>query len=233
MAGRRPAETPQGIAGSRTLFQIDRAESPERKHTMKKQDIRRIYTEKVTELLNQGWTIFPDTMNGSQGEIAHIDLTDGNEIRRVLLERDTHWEREEGGYWGDVIRLTVGRAGKDTWVGQTWDGTVWNNRLEPIFQIEWAWLGSRRCSDWYVSLEEGRAAHQKQLERYRNHDRNDRMTYTELPEACKSAALRWVRKQPRMKTCRLEDIEQVRKVTYEGKTHYEIKAKGRTFRTDN
>lgn len=199
---------------------------------MKKQDIRRIYTEKVTELLNQGWTIFPDTMNGSQGEIAHIDLTDGNEIRRVLLERDTHWEREEGGYWGDVIRLTVGRAGKDTWVGQTWDGTVWNNRLEPIFQIEWAWLGSRRCSDWYVSLEEGRAAHQKQLERYRN--REDRTNYTDLPDACKSAALRWVRKQPRMKTCRLEEIEKVRKVrTPDGKAHYEITARGRTFRTDD
>ena len=199
---------------------------------MKKQDIRRIYTEKVTELLNQGWTIFPDTMNGSQGEIAHIDLTDGNEIRRVLLERDTHWEREEGGYWGDVIRLTVGRAGKDTWVGQTWDGTVWNNRLEPIFQIEWAWLGNRRCSDWYVSLEEGRAAHQKQLERYRN--REDRTNYTDLPDACKSAALRWVRKQPRMKTCRLEEIEKVRKVrTPDGKAHYEITARGRTFRTDD
>lgn len=232
MAGRRPVETPQGVAGSRTLFQIDRAETPERKHTMKKQDIRRIYTEKVTELLNQGWTIFPDTMNGSQGEIAHIDLTDGNEIRRVLLERDTHWEREEGGYWGDVIRLTVGRAGSDTWVGQTWDGTVWNNRLEPLFQIEWAWLGSRRCSDWYVSIEEGRAAHQKQLERYRN--REDRTSYTDLPEACKSAALRWVRKQPRMKTCRLEEIEKVRKVrTPDGKVHYEITARGRTFRTDN
>ena len=74
---------------------------------MKKQDIRKIYTEKVTELLNQGWTIFPDTMNGSQGEIAHIDLTDGSEIRRVLLERDTHWDRIDGGYCGDVIRLTL------------------------------------------------------------------------------------------------------------------------------
>lgn len=59
------------------------------------------------------------------------------------------------------------------------------------------------------------------------------MTYTDLPEACKSAALRWVQKQPRMKTAKLSDIEQVRKVTYEGKTHYEIKAKGRAFRTDN
>ena len=31
---------------------------------MKKQDIRNAYTQKVTELLNQGYTIFPDTMNG-------------------------------------------------------------------------------------------------------------------------------------------------------------------------
>ena len=199
---------------------------------MKKQDIRNIYTQKVTELLNRGYTIFPDTMGGSQGEIAHIDLTDGSQIVRVLLERDTHWEREEGGYWGDIIRLTVGRAGEDTWVGNTWDGTVWNNRLEPLFQIEWAWLGSRRNSDWYTSLEEGRAAHQKQLERYQNRD--DRTCYTDLPEACKSAALRWVRKQPRMKTCRLEEIEKVRKVrASDGRVHYEITARGRSFRTGN
>ena len=33
--------------------------------------------------------------------------------------------------------------------------------------------------------------------------------------------------------CKLSDIEKVRKVTYEGKVHYEITAKGKTFRTDN
>ncbi len=62
---------------------------------MKKQDIRNAYTQKVTELLNQGYTIFPDTMNGSQGEIAHIDLTNGSEIIRVLLCRGHHWKRGE------------------------------------------------------------------------------------------------------------------------------------------
>ena len=202
---------------------------------MKKQDIRNLYTEKVTELLNQGWTIFPDTMNGSQGEIAHIDLTNGSEIRRVLLERGMNYSgRGEDAYWGDVVRLTVGRAAADTWVGSTWDGTIWNNRLEPLFQIEWADISrNHRDGDWYTDLEEGRRIQKLQLERYRNRDRDDRMTYTDLPEACKSAALRWVQKQPRMKTCKLSDIEKVRKVTYEGKVHYEIKAKGMTFRTDN
>ena len=81
---------------------------------MKKQDIRNIYTQKVTELLNQGYTIFPDTMNGSQGEIAHIDLTNGSEILRVLLYREHHWERGEDGYIGDTVCLTVGKAAPDT-----------------------------------------------------------------------------------------------------------------------
>ena len=200
---------------------------------MKKQDIRNAYTEKVTELLNQGWTIFPDTMNGSQGEIAHIDLTNGSEIRRVLLERNYsyHGTRSEDGYWGDTIRLTVGRAAADTWVGSAWDGTIWNNRLEIIFQIEWADITRGRRSDWYTDLEEGRRIQKLQMERYRNRD--DHPSYTDLGEAYKSAALRWVRKQPRMKTCKESDIEVIRKVRHpNGKAHYEIKAKGHCYRTD-
>ncbi len=118
---------------------------------MKKQDIRNIYIQKVTELLNQRYTIFPDTMGGSQGEIAHIDLTDGSQIIRVLLERSTHWERCDNGYIGDSIRLTVGKARSDTWVGDRWDGTVWNNHIEPSFQIEWAWITDRTRGDWYTT----------------------------------------------------------------------------------
>ena len=52
---------------------------------MTKNDIRSIYTQKVTELLAQGYQIHPETMSGSQGEIAHIDLTNGSEILRVLM----------------------------------------------------------------------------------------------------------------------------------------------------
>ena len=44
---------------------------------MKKTTIERMYTAKVAELLNQGWHINATTMSGHQGEIAHIDLTDG------------------------------------------------------------------------------------------------------------------------------------------------------------
>ena len=89
---------------------------------MTKQDIRKVYTDQVAQLLNQGYTIFPDTMGGCQGEIAHIDLTKGSEILRVLLERGLCWDHLDDGFHGDVVTLTVGRASPDTYVSDNWDG---------------------------------------------------------------------------------------------------------------
>ena len=71
---------------------------------MKKQDINRIYTEKVAELLACGYQINTETMSGSQGEWAHIDLTDGSEILRVLV--DSHSSFSEG--YDEIVRITVG-----------------------------------------------------------------------------------------------------------------------------
>lgn len=163
---------------------------------MKKQDIRNAYTQKVTELLNQGYTIFPDTMNGSQGEIAHIDLTNGSEIIRVLLERGLCWSHISDGFHGDVVTLTIGRAAADTWVGDRWDGTIWNSRLEPSFQIKWAEVNGRG-EGWYINLDESASIGRIQMERYRASHTDRREA---LGDAFKSTALRWLRKQPKMKT---------------------------------
>ena len=38
---------------------------------MNQNDINRAFTEKVTELLGRSYQIYPGTMGGSQGEIAH------------------------------------------------------------------------------------------------------------------------------------------------------------------
>ena len=194
---------------------------------MKKQEIRRIYTQKVTELLNQGYTIFPDTMSGCQGEIAHIDLSNGSEILRVLLTRGACYDRDEGGYWGDTICLMVGKAAPDTRICTGWrDSTIWNNRLEPRFEIEWADLSEGR-KEWYTDLEEGRRVMQLRRERYLR-NRNERRET--LGYAFKSAILHWLRKQPKMKTCKLEDIEKMERVWNEdGKRRFEITAKGKRY----
>ena len=193
---------------------------------MFKNDIRRIYTEKVNELLNQGYILFPDTMNGHQGEIAHIDLTDGSQIVRVLLERGLCWSHINDGFHGDAVTLTIGRAAADTWVGEHWDGLLWNNRLEKIFEISWAEINGRG-EGWYTELDDAARIGHIRRERYIAQAKGTR---EELGEAYKSAALRWVKKQPRMKTCRLGDIEKVERVTHaDGTRHFEIRAKGQRF----
>ena len=53
---------------------------------MNQNDINRMFTEKMTELIGQGYQINPATMSGSQGEYAHVDLRKGAEIIRVLLD---------------------------------------------------------------------------------------------------------------------------------------------------
>lgn len=61
----------------------------------------------------------------------------------------------------------------------------------------------------------------------------------ELPARAKVSALRWLRNQPRMKTCRLDEVESVsrlNKVTLSSLIPatelecYEIKARGRSFK---
>ena len=197
---------------------------------MKKQAIREAFTQKVAELLAQGYTLFPDTMSGHQGEIAKVDLSNGSEILRVLLTRDRRYDRDENGYWGDTVVLMVGKAGDDTRILPGWgDSTIWNNRLEVRSQMEWADIGEgwRRGSEWFTTLEEGKRIMKVRYARYKAQDRPIR---EELGGAYRSAALRWLRKQPRMKSCRLEDIEKLERVWLsDGSRRFEIRAKGRTF----
>ena len=201
---------------------------------MKKQEIRNIYTQKAAELLAAGYTIFPDTMGGSQGEIAHIDFTDGSEILRLVLYRGhRYFGREDDDYSGDTLVLMLGKAAPDTRVFDNWDGTVWNNRLEPCFQIEWADISEGwRRKEWYTTLEEGKRIQAIQRARYerRPPEQNRYATRELLGEKYKAVALKWLRRQPRMKTCHLEDIEKMERViTPKGKRSFEIKAKGKTF----
>lgn len=167
---------------------------------MTKQDIRNIYTQKVTELLSKGYTIFPDTMSGHQGEIAHIDLSNGDEIIRVLLECKQDISLEEDGYTGDIIRLVVGRAGEDTRLSDCWAGLIWNQRLEIIEELKWAYIESKRYHDWYVSIEEGKRIKKVQRERRKIKSGNDKFSHISLDhlelegDKYKEIAKKWLKK---------------------------------------
>ena len=195
---------------------------------MKKTTVERMYTAKVAELLNQGWHIHTSTMPGHQGEVAHVDLTDGSEIRRALLCREMTWGRSGADFYGHKIIITVGKNTDPIWPG--WDSTLWNNHIEVCSQIELAEIQEPdryHPEGWYTDM-----ATAQDIQRIRNERREAKRFPTEkvLGTAFKSIALRWVRKQPRMKTTKLEDITKVARYTSrDGSTGFKIEAKGKTF----
>ena len=194
---------------------------------MNQNDINRAFTEKVTELLGRGYQIYPGTMGGSQGEIAHVDLYKGDEIIRVLLDHSaSHGEKPDG------IRLIVGRNTDRIRMNRfdTLGNTIWNNHLELLSEIEFCQIGE----NYYTDAETGKAIQKKRDARRSMRRESIRR---DLPDAFKSAALKYVQRQPRMKSCKLSDITRVTRVNRSNWNEvtpalycYEIEARGKTFR---
>ena len=111
---------------------------------MKFIDINRKFTAAVSSYMAQGYYINAASMSGSQGEIAHIDLTDGKQIVRVLLDSFTEWEdynQLEG------LKLVVGIAADNVKHNDNQRrDVIWNNRLEVI-SCEKFYEVSSNCDD--------------------------------------------------------------------------------------
>ena len=195
---------------------------------MKKTTVERMYTAKVAELLDQGWHIHTSTMPGHQGEIAHVDLTDGSEIRRALLYREMVWGDRHTDFHGHKIVILVGKNTDRVWPG--WDSTLWNNHMEVCSEIEMAEIQEPdrdHPEGWYTNM-----ATAQDIQRIRNERREARhiASRTEVGAAYKSIGLRWLRKKPRMKTTRLEDITgMTRYTTHGGRVGFQIEAKGKNY----
>lgn len=93
-------------------------------------DINKVFTAEANKYLERGYHFNTATMRGSQGEIAHIDLTDGAEVVRVLLRTFTEGWDKQG------VELIAGRVLEKEHVSPDADenhaDTIWNDRLEQI-----------------------------------------------------------------------------------------------------
>lgn len=120
---------------------------------MKFIDINREFTAAASSYMAQGYYINAGTMGGSQGEVAHIDLTNGTEIIRVLLTTFNNYLGTEG------VELIVGRVKDDIKPNQEdrWS-TVWNERLEVISSKKFYRLNNRAQDGFYGTEEEANAA---------------------------------------------------------------------------
>lgn len=178
---------------------------------MNKDDISRVYTAKIAELLSAGYQINPWTMSGSQGEIAKVDLTNGSEIIRVLIETSYEFRI------GEIVTITIGRVVEQ---GRL---TIWNSDLEVCSQIKFAKI----AEDYYTTYDEGVKIEEKRAQRFA---RCANLPSPNLSDAYKMIALRWIQRKPRMKSCQLKDIKRmIRMDDGCGRNRYYITAKNKDF----
>jgi len=203
---------------------------------MKFESINKKYTEAVAAWLAKGYTINTATMGGSQGEVAHVDLTDGKEIIRVLLGNiGAAYERiEDRFYHLDGVALIVGRVTDQIIPNSpnTWP-TVWNSHLEIVSEERFYEIGRqhRDGSKWYGTKEEAMAQQDKNSERYRARFMYNHYT---LSESAKAIVLPFVKRQPKCRSVRLSEIEAVTHHDVTSRTgnrygQYTVKVRGQSF----
>lgn len=202
----------------------------------KKQDIDRAFTETVAEFLSQGYQINTGSRSdlcGRQysGEIACVDLRKENDLLRVRIYT-TKRERYES-YVLSVGQRSLPRA-KDSVEREIINNCTFETIKETCFYPvdKHSVYGARVFGDEATA----KAAQEKRQKRQQMRQVSRRR---ELPACTKVGVIRWLRNQPRMKTCRLDEVESVsrlNKITLSSLIPatelecYEIKARGRSFK---
>ena len=180
---------------------------------MKFEEINRRFTEVVTAWIAKGYTFNLSTMAGHQGELGKVDLTDGKEVIRILLDHfGSPLNRIGDDYYSlEGIKLIVGRVtdpvtpnSPDEWQ------TVWNNNLEPISYEEFYLIGTAKYTGarWYGTKEDTINAQKKSHERYKARHVPAKRYFS---EEAKDIVLPFLKRQPKSKSLRLSDITNVTK----------------------
>ena len=103
------------------------------------EDIREAYTAKVNEYLARGMKINIGTMSGTQGEIARVDVTDGEYIYRIRLDRDFLSVTELVGYYfrADTINLTIEKFKDEGYKVLNTFTILWGGKGELVEEKVW------------------------------------------------------------------------------------------------
>lgn len=182
---------------------------------MKFAEINRKYTEKVAEYIGAGWMINTGTMSGSQGEVAKVDLTDGNRIVRVMLNKFSSCEYE--GY-----RIIVGYANETVRPNGFSGRTLWNGELDVVFEEAFYRPGLSSDVDWFMTKSECEACHKKMWDRF--HEKYVDSRRKDVTERCAPVVLSFVRRQHRCKSAKLADVTVYRESYGKYRVYYKDKS---------
>lgn len=133
---------------------------------MKYAEINRRVTEIVAEYIRRGYSINTATMEGSQGEVASIDLTDCESIIRISVQR--FWFKDD--LYNDGYEIIVGEADSGIRAhqpaGRMYE-TIWNNKLNVIRRDEFYEIGKTHGRPaWFGSRDEAITADNVRVNRY-------------------------------------------------------------------
>ena len=132
---------------------------------VKMKEINAKFTEVVSKYLAEGMTINVNTMNGSQGEIAKVHLTDGKSI--YVVEIATDYNRDDKWHSFDTLALRVEKFDVKLENAHRAYTTLWRGNGEEIEKIEYFKIEEGVYTD---SLAEIREIGEKQLKRWQSKD---------------------------------------------------------------
>ncbi|MCR4671955.1 MAG: hypothetical protein K5637_01795 [Lachnospiraceae bacterium] len=200
-------------------------------------DINKRFTETVMEYIGKGYYFNVASMSGHQGEDGKVDLTNGEEIIRVMVGDFTDNKSLFTG-WLEGKELLVGRCTDKVAPNSssTW-GTIWTDHLEVISSEKFYSVSERnhRQEAWYGSLEEAKAAHDMRMSRYISLDERRNLKSRPLGEKAGQIVLDYIRSQKGCKRAKASDIKVVRRdsVSFDGKARkigYDAIYKGTAYR---
>lgn len=132
---------------------------------MKRNEIDKVFTQKVAEYIANGYIINSSTMSGHQGEEGKVDLVKGNELIRVWMNRETEgWSSKKDTFHGYKMVIRVGRWNVSAANINSWT-TIWMKDLETLEEITYYALSDTYYVD---NREEAMGAQQKRYNRYGN-----------------------------------------------------------------
>lgn len=131
-------------------------------------DINRKFTEIVSDYINRGFTINIGTMGGSQGEEGHVDLSNGDKVIRVLLDRFVDY----GNLALDGYEIVVGVATDNVNPNEYGRVIIWNNHLHVIERHKFYFVSNSSYGTYgkkfFGDEAAAKAAAEKRNERYSN-----------------------------------------------------------------
>lgn len=203
---------------------------------MLRKDIENVYTDTIKEYLNKGYRIYYSTMGGSQGEIAKIDLTNDNEVIRILLgsKAENYREHPIHKYMNlDYLTIIVGRN-TDKLRGDSFSDIIWNEHLELISEIRFYKIG-RRDNSFFGTKQEAIEAMLKYYERlkFKSFDLAEERIEINSDEA-KRIVLPFVKRQHKCKSATVKDIEKIEKVIpRNSKVYYMVQVRGERYKMNS